>query len=264
MAMEPTIDPVTGEPVLVIPAEPPTPVTDPPAATTAPAAQTFTAEDIQRVRQEEKDKLYKTIEDMKSKVDTLASREKAEAKAAADADAEAKRIAKQAAEDEMSAKELIESKEREWSEKFAGLERKTEEQEALLERERQYNGLVIYRQQLLESPEVANTIAPQLLDYVWGETPEEIDNAVAIAQQKSASILEEVQAAQQSARNNLRGTSVTQPPVGPLETSQPSHETYTPQQLRDMPMSEYIQKRTALMGASSALVRNSGVYGAGR
>src|SRR5882724_1948182 len=60
-------------PGIPVPKEEPTPPPpaangDVPPATETKPTKTFTAEDIERVRKEEKDKLYKSIEDMKGQL----------------------------------------------------------------------------------------------------------------------------------------------------------------------------------------------------
>src|SRR4051812_18815646 len=106
--------------------------TDPPEGGPAVPPQEqpqFTAADIARAREEEKNKVYKTIEkakaDAKAKETELAElrrwRQEQEAALQAQRKAEEDALRKQA-EEEMSAKQLIEAKDREWQAKLDAIE----------------------------------------------------------------------------------------------------------------------------------------------
>ena len=133
---------------MTTPAEPSTTTT---TATNIPAPSVsytmpqFTADDIEKARAEERDKLYGRISRSDQKFKTLEEEVKSlkeindanlarEREAREAAEAEAKRVL----EDEMSARQLIESRDKEWQDKFDLLQRQQAEREAILEKERQY------------------------------------------------------------------------------------------------------------------------------
>jgi hypothetical protein len=247
------------EPAGIIIQNEPTPTPEP-APAPAPEGKTFTAEDIERARREEKDKLYGQLHNVQEELKRFRT---AEEERAAAAKAEQERLAAEAEERrlaEMSALERVQEVERTFTEKLAEMERKNSENEALLERERRYNELVSYRAARLQEDGIAESIAPQFLDYIWGENEAEIDQAIAIAQQKTSSILEEVNAAQQQFRQQQRGTTVTVPPVGPME-NESTYKTVTADDIRNMDMATYAKQRQALLGGASNSARNRGLYG---
>ena len=224
--------------------------------------RTFTEEDVERIRQQEKDKLYKRLEDSDGRVKTLEdqlsvlnhesdeNRSEAARLAKAESDALRKRE-----EEELSAKELIVKRETEFDEKLkvvetewegrlAKIEEERATQEAMLEKERRYRELETYLgRRMVEEEEY---IIPELRDLAAGTTEEEIDNSLAILRERSSAILESIQ---QSAQPSvLRGASVTAPPVGPMET-QTEQQTLSAEDIRDMPMEQYMQMRDRLLKA---------------
>ena len=227
----------------------------------AAAARTFTEDDVEKIRQQEKDKLYKRLEDSDGRVKSLEDQlstlsdesevSKAEAARLAKAESDALR---QREEEELSAKELITKRETEFDEKLkivetewegrlAKIEEERASQEAMLEKERRYRELETYLgRRMVEEEEF---IIPELRDLASGTTEEEIENSIAILKDRSSAILESIQ---QSANSGLRGSPVTAPPVGPMET-QADHQTLSAEDIRNMPMDQYMQMRDRLLKA---------------
>jgi DNA repair exonuclease SbcCD ATPase subunit len=212
----------------------------------------YTDEDLAKVRSQEKDKLYPEIERLKEEVLSLKKdkEEKAARKAAEDAEKQSKKAAKEKAqlENDLDAKELLKIKEAEWQEQ---LERERNERErafALLEREKEFANLQSYRQQLLETER--DNIIPQLVDFIQGNTPEELAQSVEQLKERSASILESAQAALQQQRRDMRGTSATLPPAGPLETNS-EQRMPTAEEIAAMPMNEYAKYRNRILSPSA-------------
>jgi len=222
----------------------------------------FTEQDIQKVRQQEKDKLYKRLEDADTRVKTMEEqlsllsqeREKAvqEAQERAKAEAEALR---QREMEELSAKELLTKREdefnqrinqveEEWQARFNDLEQQRQAQEALLEKERYLQSLESYRQRRLQ--EEQETIIPELRDLVSGNNEEEIENSIAVLRDRSSAIIESIQQASQPTR--LKGAPVTAPPTGPLENQQ-EYQTMSAENIRNMPMDQYVKMRERLLQA---------------
>jgi len=234
---------------------------DAPTVTTTTNSKFYTDEDLAKVRSQEKDKLYPQIDKLKEEVENLKKEKQEEAarKAAEEAAKLAEASAKQQAqlEEELDAKSLIKIKEQEWSEQ---LERERTERErafALLERERDFANLQSYKQTKLEQER--DSIMPELLDLVSGNTPEEVDASLESLKERSARILESAQSAMQNARKEMTGTRATLPPAGPLETNT-EQRNFTAQDIASMSMNEYAKYRDKLM-SDSARGKSKGLFG---
>lgn len=248
---------------------------DPPATTgTGPARddnrhgepRTFSTEDIEKARREEKDKLYSSMEEMKTELKELRRYREDQAKAEADAkkkaeEDEAKRQAdeKRKKEEEMEIKALLEQKEQEWNQRFQQIEEEAARKDELLAKERRYNELVAYRARRLE--EESDSIMPELRDLVaLGNSEEEIEASLSALQDRTQRILEQVANGQRDARQHARGVAATAPPVGPLE-SQPEFQQLSTADLKNMDIATYGKNRERLLGAVSQQVRQRGPYG---
>lgn len=234
------------------------PAAAPTAPETKPSGKTFTQEDIERIRKEEKDKLYKSIEDLKGQLSTLTSEQEARQKALKEAEKQAADAAKAKAEEEMSAKQLLEQKEQEWNQRFAQIEQDRERSSALLEQERKFSALQDYRATRLQAE--AENIMPELRDYINGASEAEIEQSIALAIEKTNKVISNFQQATQQQRQQQRGASVTSPPVGPLEDNSQNYETLSADDIRGMDMNEYAKRRGSLLGAASKN-RNKGLFG---
>lgn len=220
----------------------------------------YTEDDLAKVRSQEKEKLYPEIERLKDEVSALKREreEKAARKAAKAAEEEAKKAEqqKQKLEEELDAKEFAKLTAEELREQ---LERERHERErafALLEQERKFADLQAYRQQAIESNR--DNIIPQLIDYVQGNTPEEIAQSVQGLVERSNSILESAQAAIQQQRKDMPGTRATLPGVGPLETNSEPRQ-FTAQDIASMPMNEYAKVRSQIL-SNRAQGKSSGMW----
>ena len=228
----------------------------------AAAARTFTEDDVEKIRQQEKDKLYKRLEDSDGRVKSLEDQLSTLANESEVSKAEAARLAKAESdalrkreEEELSAKELITKRETEFDEKLkvvetewegrlAKIEEERASQEAMLEKERRYRELETYLgRRMVEEEEY---IIPELRDLASGTTEEEIDNSIAILKDRSSAILESIQ--QSAQPSGLRGSPITAPPVGPMET-QTEQQTLSAEDIRNMPMEQYMQMRDRLLKA---------------
>lgn len=228
----------------------PTTVSSPSTVTPAPSSgKFFTEEDIARVREQEKNKLYPQLEKMREELTALQEKERhAQEEARLRAESEADE-ARRKAESEMDVRALLEQKESEWQQRLAEERGERERAIALLERERAYQELETFRQSRLQ--EESDNIIPELADLVTGETPEEIDQSIAGLKERSSRILDSAQAAMQSARRDMTGTRITAPGTGPLET-QSAQQTMTAADIAAMPFEEYVKHRSKLLGANAA------------
>lgn len=250
-------------------------VPTPPPPADPPSETRFTAEDIQRARQEEKDKVYARLEQETAQrkafetqvADLLKSQQEREAAEAA-AKAAAEEEAKRKAEEEMSAKDLLAQREQElnqrlaqtqseWEQKFAQMQQEREQERAILQKEKELSDLVAYTQQRVAQE--ADSIAPQLRDFISGNSRDEIDQSIEIVKAKSQEIANAAKDAFQAARAAQRGVAPTgYAPVGPMETDGGTR-TYSAEDISRMDMAEYAKLRQQI-GLSDA-GNNRGLYG---
>lgn len=222
----------------------------------------FSEEDIQKVRQQEKEKMYKRLEDADHRVKAMeeqlhllsSEREKAIKEAEERAKKESELIRQRELE-ELSAKELLMKKEDEWSQrlnqveqewgqKFVELEQQRQAQEAMLEKERYLQQLESYRQRRIQQEQ--ETIIPELRDLISGNSEEEIENSITVLRDRSTAIIESIQ---QASTPRLKGAPVTAPPTGPLD-NQTDYQTVSAEDIRNMPMDQYVKMRERLLSAS--------------
>lgn len=240
-------------PPLPQPIEPPTPPPPP------NGQQSFTAEDIERVRREEKDKLYGRIETMDAQLKTfakerderIAAEETARKEAEAAADAERKK--------NLTFEQKLEEVQGAFNSQLTDLQGQIAQRDALIALERQYQELNKYRDRRLS--EETDNIMPEMHSWVAGNSEEEIEANISRAVETTNSILGQVAAAQQQqatayqqARQQARGTGVTAPPVGPME-NQTGQETLTADEIRNMDMATYMKNRGRLLEAASQQMR---------
>jgi hypothetical protein len=228
-----------------------------PAEQTEAPATKYTEDDLRRVREQEKNKLYPQIDNLKEELNLLKKEREErlaeEARRQAEADAEARKKA----EAEMDVRTLLETKEQEWA---AQLERERLDREqafALLEKERSYSELNEYRNRRVSEEQEA--IIPELIDLISGNSPEEIDVSIAGLKDRSSRILDSAQQAMQSARREMTGSRVTAPPTGPLDTNS-ENQQFTAEQISSMSVSEYAKYRSKLLG-QAASARGKGLFG---
>lgn len=228
-----------------------------------PTKKVFTEEEVAAIRKQEKDKLYKKMEEESSRIKALeeqlsvfANEKEEMAKQVAEKAKMEQELLRQREAEELSAKELllkretefnsrIQQIEEEFTSRLTEVEQQRQAQEAILEKERQIQALESYRQRRMA--EEQETIIPELRDLITGNSTEEIDYSVALLKERSSAIIQSIQQATQQSR--LRGAPVTAPPTGPLE-NQSEYQTLTAEQIRNMPMDQYAKMRDRLMTAS--------------
>ena len=238
------------------------PVDQEPVTEVKQEQRVFTEDEVHKIRQQEKDKMYKRLEDSDGRVKAMeeqlnvlnTEREKAIKEAEERARKEAD-LVRQREIEELTAKELLAKREdefnqrinqveEEWSKKFSELDAKRQAQDAILEKERYMQQLESYRQRRLQAEE--DNIIPELKDLISGNTEEEIENSIAVLRERSNAIIESIQRASQPTRP--KGAPVTAPPTGPLENQQ-EYQTLTADDIRNMPMDQYVKMRDRLLNA---------------
>lgn len=224
-------------------------------------AQFFTSDDLAKARAQEKAKLYPQMEKMAAELEALKKEREEEAarKAAKKAEREAKEAAeaKEKEEKELSYKELLKKKEQEFQSALEAERLERESAFALLEKERKFQEIMMYRQQRVE--EERENIVPQLIDLISGNTPEEIENSISTLRAKSEAIMNDVQQATLSAKQQMVGARITAPASGPLDNDS-DQQIVTPDSIRDMSLADYAKQRAKLLG-SAANNRGQGLFG---
>jgi hypothetical protein len=224
----------------------------------------FSEDEVENIRKQEKDKMYKRLEEADMRVKTMEEQISILAQEREAARAEAEERAKQEAElirerevAELSAKELLLKREDEFNSKlsqieqdyktrFDEIERQREQQEALLEKERRLQEINSYRSRRVH--EEQESIIPELLDLIAGNSEDEIETSIGVLRDRSNAIIESIQQATAQQQSRLRGVTPTSPPIGPMDT-QTEYQTLTAEDIRNMPMEKYAQMRDRLMNA---------------
>lgn len=219
---------------------------DAPAATSnEPTQKFYTDEDLAKVRSQEKEKLYPQIDKLKEELDVIKREREEELARKAAFDAEQAEVIKRKQEDELEVRDLLKVKEQEWSEQ---LERERQERErafALLEREKSFTEITNYRNSRLQQE--SDSIIPELVDMITGDSPEEIEASIQGLKDRSSRILESVQQATQAARRDMTGTRVTTPPnAGPLDIETGTRQ-FTAEDISAMSLNDYAKFRSALL-----------------
>lgn len=246
-------------------------VATPPAPTPAPTtSRVFTEEEVEAIRRQEKDKLYKSLEDEKERARVLASQldefnkeREAAQRLAAEQQAAADEERKRREQEEMDAKSLILAKEDEfnqklsaaetqWNERLARLEEERDAAALILQKEQEYQQLQSYRSRRLA--EEQDNIMPDLIDLVTGNSEAEIDASISALAAKSAAIMDNIQQALPPQRP--RGISpLGSTPSGPLDT-QTEQQTFSLEQIKAMGNDDWQKYRDRLLQATSP--RNRG------
>lgn len=209
--------------------------------------QVFTAEDIEKARQQEKDKLYGRIEEMGSQLQqvlTAREQEEAERKRLAD---EADAARKEKEESEMDLRALLDKRDKEWEDRFKETESQYATDRAIFDQERKLAEIDTYRRQRLEQEQ--EEIIPALLDLVSGNSPEEIEQSIVYMKERSNVIASNFAAAAQQSQQQVpfRGAAMPSvPPVGPLEQL-PLNVPVTDALVKNMSMDDYKKNREQLL-----------------
>jgi len=219
--------------------------------------KSYSEEDLKKVREQEKSKLYPQIDSLKEELAVLKKEREERLAEAERLRAEQEAEARKKAEAEMDVRQLLESKEKEWAEKLEAERLERERAITLLERERQFAELSEYRSKRLNDER--ENIIPELLDLIVGNNKEEIEQSIAGLKERSSRILESAQQAMQSARREMTGSRVTAPPSGPLDTNS-DQQQFTAEQIAAMSVTEYAKYRGKLLGTAAA-DRGKGIFG---
>lgn len=229
--------------------------------------KTFTEDDVESIRKQEKDKMYKRLEEsdtrtkiLEEQLKVISGEREVSIKKAEEATAKESTIRKQREFEELSAKELllkqeteftkkINDVEAEWQGRLAEIEADRQTQSALLDKERRHQELQNYINRRMK--EEQEFIIPQLLPLIRGSSEEEIELWISQYKDASSAILENVQRVQSESQTRFKAVGVTSPPVGPMET-QMEQQTLTAEDIRNMSMEQYQKMREKILNARSS------------
>lgn len=238
---------------------------DPMQGTMNPATgRLFTADEVEAIRKQEKDKLYKELSKQDERVrslqdqievfnkereeqqriaDELRQREEAERKAREREELTAKELLMKT-EDEFN--ERINTAQQEWEAKFAQLEAEKQAQAALIEQERRFQELESYRSRRIQAEQ--DNLMPELIEFIKGNSEEEIEAAISAVATRTSAILSNIQ--QAIPQNRVRGVPPTgYPPNGPAE-NMTEQQTYTAADIAAMSNEEYAKVRDRLLASA--------------
>ena len=159
----------------------------------APSNVRFTDEDIERARQQEKDKLYPRIEEMSEQLKQLRAEREAEQAERERLAEEAEDLRKAKEEDEMDLRSLLEKREAEMRNEIQTLNQRYDSDRAVFERERALMEAQQYRQARIEQEQ--EYILPELRDLIGGDSVEQIDASIEEMKARSEAIFANMAAA---------------------------------------------------------------------
>jgi len=210
----------------------------------------WTDEDLERARQQEKDKLYGRLDEVQTQMRTFQAEREAE-------QAERQRLAEEAAEavrlkeeGELEVRDLLARKETEWQQRITQMEQRYDADRAVFAKEREFSEVQNYRRDRIEQE--SEFILPELRDLITGDTVQAVDASIEVMKARTEQIFTNLQAANQNVQpfQQPRGAAPTAPPVGPME-QMPSYESLTPEDIKGMDMETYKKYRGQLLQATS-------------
>ncbi len=252
---------------------PPAPAVNDPA--NGGSAFRFTSDDLERVRAEEKTKLYARLDQESSRSKSLEEQVSSllEAqKSRENAEAESLRIVEQERkareEEELSARDLLARRESELSTRLAEVETSFESRLAKFQEERELERAVLEKDRSIAElrsyitrrvSEETDQIAPELRDFISGNTEEEVERSIEVVKAKSEQIASQIQNQMQSVRQQQRGVSPTGYAAGGPVDIDGGQRTYSAADIQAMSAAEYADFRTKIGMAQQNT--NRGLFG---
>lgn len=208
-----------------------------------PSGQYFTAEQLEAARQQEKDKLYgrlqsqeETLSVFKSQLEELSKDKASRDKALADAAKAAEEAQKREEESKLSIEERLRAREAELTAKQEQLSKEMELKFATMQKEQEFLLLQAYVQRRVAEETAANTIIPELVEFIGGNSEEEVEASIIKVKEKTANIVKG--AATLTAPQMPTGVSPTGGPSGPLDNLG-GPKQHSPEDISRMSMEEY-------------------------
>jgi len=229
--------------------------------------QYFTAEDlekarreaIEQARKEERDKLYSQRDRQKESMEAMqaevAELRKAEAERTRESErraAAAEKARKEKEDAEKSAKELLAEREQTWQQKLDAMRAEQESkmaeiaqqqqvQQAMWEKEREMTALQIYIRDAVAAEQ--DNIAPELLDFIGGNTREEVDASIQRVKDKTAAIVEGMRQAQMAGRAGMTGVSPSGGATAVVPGIDTGDQKLTAEDIKGMSMQDFAALR---------------------
>jgi hypothetical protein len=236
--------PATLEPI--VSSTPPVVVNIPPQ--NPPPAQYFTADQVEEIRRQEKDKLYdrmKKSEEQLAAFKTTVEQLTAD-KDSRDAEIETQRKAaeeaqKREAESKLTAQQLIEAREAELRTQQETFQKDMDLKLATMAKEQEFLQLQSFIRTRVAEEIAANTIIPDLVEYIGGNTEEEVEVSITKAKEKTANIVKGATTLTGSSPQ-LPGVSPTGSPAGQLDSLSGPRQ-HSAEEIANMSMSEFQQFR---------------------
>jgi hypothetical protein len=234
--------PPNPEPGTIIP---PVPV----PAQNQPPVQYFTAEQLESARQQEKDKLYdrmKKTDDQLAAFKTTVDQLTAD-KAARDAELEAQRKAaeeaqRKEAESKLTAEQLIAAREAEFKTQQADFQKDMDLKLATMAKEQEFLRLQSFIRTRVAEEIAANTIIPDLVEFIGGNSEDEVEASITKVKEKTANIVKGATTLT-GGSPQLPGVSPTGSPAGPLDSLTPP-KGLSAEEISKMGMQDYAKFRT--------------------
>ena len=242
--------PITVEGLDPMPPEPPAPA---PAADPAPVSgkrrptHDPTWDDVERAREEEKNKLYPRLTKAEEELAAFRAEQVEREKAAKKAAKEAEEARLAAEREKLTAAEQIELMRSEQEKRFAAMQEELEMERTLRQKEREWSDLMQYKAGRLN--EVADQLMPDLVEYISGNTREEIDLSIQRAIDKTNQIMGNVQQQLQGIRAAAPGVAPTGAPATGPGGMDGTGQVLTPDDIRNMTAEEYAASREQLHAA---------------
>lgn len=220
---------------------------------------------LEAARKQEKDKLYPQIAKtddrwaaLNDEVKELRRASKNAEKIEADRLAQIEAARKQVEESEMSAKDFAEKVRRENESQIEALRAETTQREALYKKELEFMQIQNHIQRRLA--EEQDNIAPELVDYIDGNTVEQVEASIEKAKLKTAAILEGMRQATQARRSGMPGVAPAAGTngVGPMDA--PGDRQITKEDIEAMDMNDFGALRKKL-GMDRLQAGNTGIFG---
>lgn len=214
-----------------------------------PSSRYFTTEEVELIRQQEKDKMYSRLEnserqlnEFKATVESLAADKKTRddevAQQRAAAEAETKRLN----DEKLSVQELLERQKSDFQTQQERLQSDWDRKLATMEMENKYQQLKSFIQRRINEEVNAATIIPDLAEYINGDTEEEVEASITKAQEKTAAIVNAAMGSPVTPSIPM-GTSPTGTPFSPLDNLSPNNRQLTREQIASMSMRDYAEYR---------------------
>jgi hypothetical protein len=231
-------------------------------------------EAIEQARREERDKLYpqqnrtkEQLDAMKAELEELRKAEQARQKERDKAAADAEKARKAKEEAELSAKELLAQREQTWQQKLdaikaeqdarlAEITQAQQVQQAMWEKEREMAALQIYIRDRVAAE--SEHIAPELMDFIGGNTKEEVDASIEVVKSKTAAIVEGMRQAQIAQRAGMPGVSPSGGATAVVPGLDTGDQKLTPEDIQGMSMADFAKLRAKVgMGSNGG----RGIFG---